>query len=135
MLLSKSIRTRVVLDARSVRVCGFRGSFLSIYDASRQLIFTRPLSGRNFFAVKPQAMQRRGIRYGIKNGVLSAAAIDMFVPGPTRDDEHVVRAPFESFVADDRLAFSFEAAIGGTRRMPMTLGVFACIPRCMQQRS
>jgi aconitate hydratase len=81
------------------------GQVLSIYDASRQLIFTHPLSGRNFFAVKPQAMQRRGIRYGIKNGVLSAAAIDMFVPGPTRDDEHVVRAPFEGFVADDRLAF------------------------------
>src|SRR5262245_29817334 len=47
----------------------------------------------------------------------------MFVPGPTRNDKHVIWAPLEDLIADDRFAASLQTAIGGARRVAMTLGV------------
>src|SRR5690606_29358662 len=77
-----------------------------------------------FFAVHSELLQDRNVGDRVQKRIFGTACIYVPVRRPTRDDEHVVRAPLHGFAIDDGGTTTLDTAVGLAAGNPMSLRSF-----------
>src|SRR5712692_2213055 len=89
--------------------------FKSSFEGARDFLVP-PVFRVGLLPVETKGFHRRGVLDGKEND-LFFALIDMFMPGPRRNDEEIAALPVKAFAVDDRVSSSLKNMINGAAHL------------------